>query len=77
MVDWQERISIDPKVMVGKPCIAGTRIPVDLNLRKLAADLGIDQILDEYPHLSREDVLAVLAYASHEIEGKVAAGADQ
>ncbi len=77
MVNWRERIKSDPAIMVGKPCIAGTRIPVEVILRKLAADLTIEQILAEYPRLSRDDILAALAYAHHEIEGKVAAASDR
>lgn len=53
-----ERINIDPKVMVGKPCIKGTRITVELILEKLAAGLSYEQILADHPRLVREDILA-------------------
>jgi len=53
----------DPKVMMGKPVIAGTRITVDLILEKLAAGESVEQILEAHPHLSREAVLAAIAYA--------------
>lgn len=59
-----ERISIDPRVCFGKPCIRGTRIWVALVLNLLSAGLSIEEILEEYPHLSREDVLACVAYGA-------------
>ena len=61
--DPLERIEQNPKVMVGKPVIRGTRITVELILDKLAADVPIEEILADYPHLTREDVLASVAYA--------------
>ena len=57
------RIEINPKVMLGKPVIRGTRITVELILEKLAADVPIEDILQDYPRLSRLDVLAAIAYA--------------
>jgi len=57
------RIAIDPEVMAGKPCIRGTRIPVELILEKLAAGLRYEDILSEHPRLTREDILAALAFA--------------
>jgi uncharacterized protein (DUF433 family) len=59
-----DRISIDPHVMVGKPCIKGTRIPVDLILRKLGAGETVDELLLAYPHLTADDVKAALAFAA-------------
>ena len=64
MEDWRNRIAVDPKVMLGKAVIAGTRIPVEEILRKLAADMSVEDVLRDYPRLKREDVLAALAYAS-------------
>jgi uncharacterized protein (DUF433 family) len=58
-----DRIEVNPKVMVGKPVIRGTRITVEIILEKLAADISIEEILQDYPRLSREDVLAAIAYA--------------
>lgn len=58
-----DRIERNPDIMVGKPVIKGTRITVDLILEKLAADFPIEEILADYPHLTREDVLASVAYA--------------
>ena len=62
--DWQERIVVDPKVIVGKPLIRGTRLSVEFILDLLANDWTIEQILSEYPQLAREDVMAVLKYAA-------------
>ena len=59
-----ERISIDPRVCFGKPCIRGSRIWVSLVLDLLSAGLSIEKILEEYPQLSREDVLACIAYGA-------------
>ena len=58
-----ERISIDPKVMLGKPCIKGTRITVELILEKLAGGASVEWILDGYPHIKRVEVLEAIRYA--------------
>lgn len=58
------RIISDPGIMLGKPVIKGTRITVELILRKLSEGRTVDQILVSYPHLSKEDVYAALTYAS-------------
>jgi uncharacterized protein (DUF433 family) len=58
------RISQDPAVMVGKPVIRGTRITVELLLRLLGQGWSIETILDEYPHLKREDILAAQSFAA-------------
>lgn len=59
-----ERIIINPRIMVGKPIIRGTRIPVELIVRMLAQGISEGEILDEYPHLSLEDIQAALFYAA-------------
>jgi len=56
-------ITADPKVMLGKPVIAGTRITVELVLEKIAAGESVQQILQSYPHLTREGILAAVEYA--------------
>lgn len=61
---WKERIAIDPKVLVGKPVIKGTRIAVEFVIDLLARGWTTEQILQEYDHLSPEDIQACLAYAS-------------
>jgi uncharacterized protein (DUF433 family) len=58
-----ERISIDPAVMSGKPCIEGTRTTVELIPDKLAGGATIEWILDAYPHIKREDILKAISCA--------------
>lgn len=60
----QDRISVDPKILVGKPFIKGTRISVELVVDLLANGWTQGQILDSYPNLTAEDIRACLAYAS-------------
>ncbi|MGI8909395.1 MAG: DUF433 domain-containing protein [Rubrobacteraceae bacterium] len=59
-----ERISIDPRICFGKPCIRGHRIWVSLVLDLLASGLPVEEVLEEYPQLAREDVLACVAYGA-------------
>jgi len=62
-----DRIAIDPDVMQGKPVIRGTRITVDLLLRKLSEGATQADLLDAYPHLTAEDIRAALAYAANAV----------
>jgi uncharacterized protein (DUF433 family) len=64
MTDLLQRISIDPAVCGGKPCIRGTRIWVSLVLDLLADGRSEAEVRDEYPSLSREDILAAIAYGA-------------
>jgi uncharacterized protein (DUF433 family) len=57
-----ERISVDPRICFGKPCIRGHRIWVSFVLDLLSLGLSVEEILEEYPQLTREDVLACVAY---------------
>ncbi len=59
-----ERIEINPNVMLGKPVIRGTRIPVEFVLRKLSEGATEAELVDAYPKLTSEDVRAALAYAA-------------
>ncbi len=59
-----ERITIDPAVCTGKPCVRGLRFPVSRLLGLLAAGATREQILEEYPYLEREDIDEVLRYAA-------------
>ncbi|HLC41443.1 MAG TPA: DUF433 domain-containing protein [Methylomirabilota bacterium] len=61
---WEERISITPGVRSGKPCIKGTRITVYDILEYLAGGMTDDQILADFPSLTREDIRAALAFAA-------------
>lgn len=59
-----DRIEVSPRVMLGKPVIRGTRIPVELILRKLAEGASEADLLDGYPSLKREDIQAAMRYAA-------------
>jgi uncharacterized protein (DUF433 family) len=61
---WQERVVIDAEIHHGDPCIKGTRIPVAMVIGSLADGMSFDQIRDEYPQLTNEDIYAALAYAA-------------
>lgn len=63
-----ERIEVNPKIMVGKPVIKGTRLTVQYILNLLAHGASVDEILQEYEGLTKEDVLACLLYASETLE---------
>ena len=63
-----ERITLNPKIMVGKPIIRGTRLTVQYILNLLAHGASIDEILQEYKGLTKEDILACLLYASETLE---------
>ena len=58
------RIASNPDIMLGKPCIKGTRITVELILRKLGAGRTFVDLIDAYPHLSEDDLRAALAFAA-------------
>ena len=66
-MDYRERVSMDSGVMLGKPTIKGTRITVELLLRKLSEGESIPDLLAAYPHLQRDDVLAALSYGAEAI----------
>jgi uncharacterized protein (DUF433 family) len=66
-----ERISIDPRICGGKPCIKGTRIWVSLILDFLADDMIEAELLDQYPGLTHEDVLAAIAYGAEAARERV------
>jgi len=59
-----DRIEINPAIMLGKPVIRGTRIPVEIIIRKLSEGASEADLLDAYPRLSRADLQAALAYAA-------------
>jgi uncharacterized protein (DUF433 family) len=61
-----DRIEINPKVMLGKPVIRGTRIPVELILRKLSEGATAEDLRDAYPRLTREDIQAIVRYGAGE-----------
>jgi uncharacterized protein (DUF433 family) len=59
-----ERITLDPEIMMGKPCVKGTRIPVYVLLQKMAAGETEAELLKAYPQLSKADLTGVLEYAA-------------
>jgi len=63
-MNYTNKVVSNPGVMLGKPVIKGTRITVELVLRKLSEGMTIDQMVAAYPHLSKEDIYAALTYAS-------------
>ena len=63
-MDYKERITSDPDIMLGKPVIKGTRITVELILKKLSEGITIEELLEAYPHLTKEDILATLSYSA-------------
>ena len=63
-VDWRDRITVEPDVHHGEPCIRGTRIPVAVIVGSLADGMTFSEILREYPQLTEADIRAALAYAA-------------
>ena len=66
-----ERISINPEVLHGQACIKGTRIPVHQIVRMLANGEAVDDLLEEYPKINKEDILACLDYAASLVEEQI------
>jgi uncharacterized protein (DUF433 family) len=69
-MNWQDRIVIDPNVLVGKPTIKGTRIAVEFVVDLLGRGWTQEQVLQEYDHLTPEDIQACLAYASEVLKSE-------
>lgn len=66
-MEWRDRIVSNPEILVGKPAIKGTRISVELILGWLANGWTFEQILESYPNITREDILAALAFAAERL----------
>jgi uncharacterized protein (DUF433 family) len=64
IMEWKNRIVSDPEILVGKPVIKGTRISVELIIGWLANGWTFEQLLESYPRITREDILAALAFAA-------------
>ena len=62
-MDWRERIASDPDILMGKPVVKGTRISVELILGWFSSGWNTEQVLESYPHITRDDILATFAYA--------------
>lgn len=63
-MNWQERITSNPDICHGRVCVKGTRIMVSVILDNLSDGLSIDEIIEAYPPLTREDILAAINYAA-------------
>ena len=63
-MNWQDYITVDPQICHGKACIAGTRVMVSLILDNLAEGNTVDEIMENYPTVSRDAIMATLVYAS-------------
>ncbi len=72
MINWHDYIESAPEVLKGKPRIKNTRIPVSLILGYLASDYNFDDIIEEFPELTRDDISACLSYARDLSEFEVA-----
>jgi uncharacterized protein (DUF433 family) len=71
MVNWKEHIISNPSILAGKPVIKGTRISVELILEKLSEGESIKQIIKSHPHISKENIMACLAYAKDSLNNEV------
>ncbi|MFN0033839.1 MAG: DUF433 domain-containing protein [Saprospiraceae bacterium] len=63
MINWQNHIHTDSKILLGKPVVKGTRLSVDFILERFASGWTEEMVLKNYPRLTREDIQAVFAYA--------------
>jgi uncharacterized protein (DUF433 family) len=63
-VNWRDRISIDPRIHHGKPCIKGTRVPASVVVGSIAAGDTVEQILEAWPQLTHDDIVAALRFAA-------------
>lgn len=66
-----ERITANPQILGGKPIIRGTRISVEFILELLASDVSEDEILEDYPHLTKDDIRACLKYAAQSCKNEI------
>jgi uncharacterized protein (DUF433 family) len=69
-MNWQERIVLDPAVLAGKPVVRGTRLAVEFIIGLLAQGWKEEEVLQNYPGLTREDIQACLAYASERLNSE-------
>jgi uncharacterized protein (DUF433 family) len=69
-MDWRKRITTNPRVLVGKPVIKGTRLAVEFIVGLLGDGWPIEEVLRNYPGITHEDVQACLAYAAEVLEGE-------
>ncbi len=70
MVDYTEKIEVNPKIMLGKPVIKGTRLTVEMVLEEMSAGKTVKDLLAAHPRLSKEGIYAVLAFAADSLKGE-------
>ncbi len=68
--DWTKRIVVNPNVMIGKPVIKGTRITVEAIIGRVAAGMTFDEILQDFPYITKEDITAAMRYAESLVAGE-------
>ncbi|MEX2379996.1 MAG: DUF433 domain-containing protein [Vicingaceae bacterium] len=71
MIDWKSHIESVPEKLYGKPVIKNTRVPVDLILKKLASGDTINDLIEAYPKIKKEDITACLLFAADAIKNEV------
>lgn len=71
MTNWKIHIASDPKILYGKPVIKNTRIPVDLILEKLANGDSQEDLIQAYPNLEKDDIIACLLFAADAIKNEI------
>jgi len=76
-MNWRDRIGSDPDILVGKPAIKGTRLSVELVLGWLAQGWTHDMLLESYPQLTNDDILACLAFATEMLRDEQYVAADK
>jgi uncharacterized protein (DUF433 family) len=65
MENWQKYISINPEIRSGKPCVSGTRITVSDVLSYLASGMSFEEIIEDFPSLDKEKIIATLSFAAY------------
>ncbi len=71
MTDRMKRITLDPEKCGGRPCIRGLRIRVSDVLSLLSSGASMDEVLEDYPDLEKEDILAATEYAAHQVDHRI------
>jgi uncharacterized protein (DUF433 family) len=71
MKSYHDRIHINPAIMLGKPVIKGTRIPVELIVRKIGEGALTEDLMDAYPNITKEDIQAAVLYAADSLANEV------
>jgi len=70
-MDWRKFIESDPKIMMGKPVIKGTRITVELVLEKIASGESFEQVIEAHPRLTQESIRAAIAFAAENLRADI------